>query len=233
MQPYEKEHEKEVFKGLSFKDKLDHIWTYYKMPIIIGAIALFVLGWCINRFILNPPPVNDGVVIVYSSFDDSVALKELRTDINEHFAPSLADNHDIAIQSLTNYGDNIIYYEQQKVNLEKIVAMIAAKELDILISSESMVNTFAIVDGEKTEGSSMMYLCDLIEVFSAEELKYIEECGFTFNDFSICVKGENTHLFNVMERNAEIPYMVFTYNCDRDISRLMAYYFMNIEPLNA
>jgi len=53
--------EKKKLKDMTFKEKIDYIWTYYKLQIIIIAVVVIFIGSIING-ILNPPtPYYSGV----------------------------------------------------------------------------------------------------------------------------------------------------------------------------
>ena len=45
MLKHEKEQEKAAFKQMTFKEKRQHIWEYYRMEIIWGVIGLIFVGW--------------------------------------------------------------------------------------------------------------------------------------------------------------------------------------------
>lgn len=45
-----------TFKEMSFNEKREHIWEYYKVHIIATVIALFFLGSMLNLYVFNPPP---------------------------------------------------------------------------------------------------------------------------------------------------------------------------------
>lgn len=45
-----------TFKEMTFNEKREHIWEYYKVHIIATVIALFVIGSMLNLYVFNPPP---------------------------------------------------------------------------------------------------------------------------------------------------------------------------------
>lgn len=51
--------------GMSFKEKTEHIWAYYKFPIFGGLFGLYLLFSVLNHYVFNPPadPVLDITVI--------------------------------------------------------------------------------------------------------------------------------------------------------------------------
>ena len=42
-------------RGMSFRDKRQYIWEYYKLQIFIFAFAAFIVGSLINVWFINPP----------------------------------------------------------------------------------------------------------------------------------------------------------------------------------
>ena len=45
----EKAAHRAAFRDMSPSQKLDHIFTYYKGPILLGLVALLILGWAVHR----------------------------------------------------------------------------------------------------------------------------------------------------------------------------------------
>lgn len=47
---------KAAFQKMSLADKADYIWTYYKLPIALGAAALFLLCSAVYRQVTKKRP---------------------------------------------------------------------------------------------------------------------------------------------------------------------------------
>ena len=57
LSPQEKAAHKAAFRAMSPRKKADHIFTYYKWPIILGLLALLVLGSVLHRELTRKEPV--------------------------------------------------------------------------------------------------------------------------------------------------------------------------------
>ena len=50
--------EKQKMKDMSFNEKRQYIWEYYKLHILISLVLLYLIGSLINTFVINPPKDN-------------------------------------------------------------------------------------------------------------------------------------------------------------------------------
>ena len=143
MLKYEKEHEKAAFKELSGKEKLDHIWTYYK-GFIIGGILLLLFGaWSLNHYIFNPPKQDSLAIGAVSSRYLDLMDTETSDTLNL-MLPTLSDKrHQITIYDLlmTHDADQNSYY-----NSQRLFMMVAAESLDVLIGDEEMMKALGQAD---------------------------------------------------------------------------------------
>ena len=57
LSPQEKAAHKAAFRAMSPRKKADHIFTYYKWPILLGLLALIVLGSVLHRELTRKEPV--------------------------------------------------------------------------------------------------------------------------------------------------------------------------------
>ncbi len=57
LSPQEKAAHKAAFRAMSPRKKADHIFTYYKWPILLGLLALLVLGSVLHRELTRKEPV--------------------------------------------------------------------------------------------------------------------------------------------------------------------------------
>ena len=57
LSPQEKEAQRKVFRAMSPEKKAEHIYTYYKWPILLALIALLILGSTVYRQLTKKEPV--------------------------------------------------------------------------------------------------------------------------------------------------------------------------------
>lgn len=164
MLDYEKAYEKELFSKMTRKEKLEHIFTYYKFPLILGACALFVIGWCLWHFVIHPTPATGLEVCFFSKYNNPDAAAELEVDLNEVLADSLGKKA-AQVLYLTDFIDDPENADQEEAIAYKIMGEVAAQNLDIMVVQEDRVAYFA----------TQSYFMPLTDLFTEEELAKITE----------------------------------------------------------
>lgn len=141
--------EKEKLQEMSFRDKMWYIANYYKMHIIGVLLGILVISQVAHIMYLNT--FEDALYCVYLN---SVSIDPLNTaPLEEDFASTLnlTSKQSITSESLyASYGDSS--GEMDYATITKIVALIAAKELDVIIADEDNIkyhaNMSACIDFE-------------------------------------------------------------------------------------
>ncbi len=159
----DKEHEREAFAKMSFKEKVQHIASYYWVPIVSGLFLIFVLFWALNHYIWNPPAEVGLEFCVFASNIDDVHCEELEDRINERYSVRLGDKK-FTTSILQDYGDDPIFQEQIQASVSRIIAMVSAGELDCIISSKKNIEAMGM----------NYYFIPLDEVLGTERLAEIE-----------------------------------------------------------
>ena len=75
------------------KDKLEHIWEYYKFNIIGAAIALYLIGSAVFNIFLNPQ-------------DDRIMVAWMGDPMPQHQLDELSERLNARIQDLSYTGDH-------------------------------------------------------------------------------------------------------------------------------
>lgn len=164
MLDYEKAYEKELFSKMTRKEKLEHIFTYYKFPLILGAVGLFVIGWCLWHFVINPTPATGLEFCFFSKYNNTDAAEALEVELNEIFAESL-DGDQAMVLYLTDFIGDQENAAQEQVVAYKIMGEIAAANMDIFVTQGDSIPAFA------TES----YFMPLTDIFTEEELSEIRK----------------------------------------------------------
>lgn len=125
------------FQEMNKKQKVNHIWTYYRYHIltaIISCIVVFTLG----KTILFPPPADDVGVMVCGPMYTNETQTQVIDDFKNNF------NTGLNITPLSWEGDT----EIASVMLEKIPLMVSVGELEILALPEEQFERFAKIYGK-------------------------------------------------------------------------------------
>ena len=133
--------EKGKLKDMSFKDKLWYIGEYYKFHIIFVIVAVIIIVSVITTVrenskdeILNVVILNENVTL------DTDALKE---DFGQFIGFDSNSQRMFFDSSMYLNPDGSITDESAMAYQAKLVAMVAAKQLDVMIAPESLINMYS------------------------------------------------------------------------------------------
>lgn len=156
--------EKEKLKTLHGKQKLQYILDYYKLPLVIIGIFLYIIIYIIYGQIHHKDTV------LYTAFVNITAGEELTKDLSTHFLES--QNIDTAKNELYLYSnlyltndENSDYHEYTYASRMKILAAIDAEQLDIVFMNKEAFNAF----------SQNGYLCNLEALLSKQDAKLYKQ----------------------------------------------------------
>ena len=130
--PQERAERKLSFREMGLADRVDYLYTYYKLPILLGLIALFLLCGGVHRRITQKEAVlyaaninvsmgDDVEARVYEDFLTAAGYNPKRTEIYLYRALYLSDN---AADSNHEYA----YASRMK-----LLASINSKQLDVVL----------------------------------------------------------------------------------------------------
>ena len=168
MLDYEKAKEKAAFKEMDLRHKREHIWEYYRLPIVLTIVGLFLLGWALNHYVINPPKKASVNLTFHSYIIDMDSFEQLEGPLKEAFPELYTDRTEIELISNTVGLDSSGNAEGEYASVMKMMAMITAKSVDLVIGDYDVLSADAYNS----------YLTPLNEVFTEEELKKIEELGY-------------------------------------------------------
>lgn len=155
--PQERGDLKLAFRKMSPADKVDYIWTYYKLPITLGLVALFLLYSTVYR------QVTKKEAVLYSALINVTVGEDLDVQLNEGFVASIGASPQKAEVSLYRgmYLSNDPSPENHQYGYAsklKLMAAIEAKQLDVVLMNREAYDIF----------SQKGYLLDLGELLAAE-----------------------------------------------------------------
>ena len=165
-------------KDMPFKKKVEYIWEYYKFHIIgtiagIVLICVFIHDWQENR---KPVYIDAAVInsdIAY--YDDN----PIRDDFIKYA------QIDTSVYNLQIDTGFIISTDQNDsmslVNTEKLMALFAAGDLDIVMGPDDIIDNF---------GGLNAYM-DLTEVLTPELKKELEDNGYEMYYTTVYEEDDN------------------------------------------
>ena len=216
---------KEDMASMTFREKLDHIWTYYKEYIAVGAVLLLILIIVLNlAFGKRKEVLASGVVCNISVRQEG--MDYMQGDFLQHLE---GDEKEQQVQLLYLYFENVAdptTVETSYNQMMQPIAMVASGELDYMIMDQMALDFY-------------MYeavFMDLREFFDEEELEnwgaYLvyPEGGV---DFGLPVAVDITHFPFVqnMVTSDEKVYFALSGNTQRpEACRLFWNYLMSWMP---
>lgn len=141
---------KEQWKQLHSKQKIQYVWDYYKFPIAVCFIFLYIIGYTIYGHFSK----ND--IILYTALVNVSIGDQVNTQLSDgfiNFIDADSSKNDVQLYTglyLTNdRGDP--NHEYTYASRIKIIASIDGEQLDIVLMNKEAFDTF----------SSNGYLCNL------------------------------------------------------------------------
>ncbi len=133
---------KAAFQKMSLSGKAEYIYTYYKLPILLGLIALYLCCSALYRQLTKKE------VILYSAHINLSVGDELNAQLNERFVsasgadPKRAEIYLYSGLYLSN-NPSLENYEYQYASNLKLMAAIEAKQLDIVLMNQEAYDIFS------------------------------------------------------------------------------------------
>ncbi|GEM_PF-887563 len=148
---------KEQFQSLTPKKRIGYIWDYYKLPIIIGLIFLYIGGYLIFRTVTKKD------TYLYAASINVSFGNEIKKDLTDGFMKDAGI--DPRHKQVFFTGSLVLGSEKESdsqysyASRMKIVAMVETQELDTVIMSKSAYDLM----------ESSGYLADLSGVADLKE----------------------------------------------------------------
>lgn len=151
----EKRNQWQALKGMGFKAHWDYFWDYYKIHVIVGIIVIAVTISLVKDIVSQKPFALSCTFVNTASMNEPTALTDGFAEY-EHIDTS---KYTVSIDASSTIDmDNPDQYTV--ANAERIYAMIAARDLDIIMADEKIFRNYV--------GNEMYQ--DLSEFFTAEEI---------------------------------------------------------------
>lgn len=207
----------EDIKPMTFPEKVDHIWTYYKEYIGVIGLLLFVTVGLVSSMITNilTETVISGAMVNITCAQE--AYDYISTDYEEH----------LGLTGMRNVRLEYTYFQDMEANNDEkdyyaamgIVAEVAAKKLDYLIMDKMSMAYYA---GQE------VYM-DLSNVFTKEELD-----AFAHKDLLIyCMEEEEKIPWPAALKINDLPYIKENLTSQGDVYLAFAGSSSKLEEIRA
>lgn len=138
--------EKESFQNMTIGKKLEHIWEYYKLPLLIIALVLFILIYTIVKLVSPEPEVLMNAALVNASpmLTDEGGEDTFDRYLKEHgYQP---EEVTIGVNA-SLYFDPEQMSESNAVSVQALAAMVMVGEIDLLTGDEGVFDLLAQGNG--------------------------------------------------------------------------------------
>ena len=126
-------------REMTFKEKIEYIWEYYKYFIIGIAIVLIICGSLINSFLINPRPETTLFVSWSAGFAFEEQLDELADVLHERVLGN-AKNEKVDVAWMLSMGDDP---SAQMARINQLVAMVASGVIDIFTLNRELIDEYS------------------------------------------------------------------------------------------
>ena len=154
-----KKSRQEALKNAGFKGKIAYFWEYYKIHLLVGIFCAIFFGALIHDIVTNK---DYGFYAIMVNCYQTVEEEDVESEFGT-LADIDTNTYQVLIDLTTSL--NLNTFDQYTIaNSEKIMAITASGDLDIITSDADTFNYFA--------RSSMFY--DLRDIMTEEELSRYE-----------------------------------------------------------
>lgn len=163
--------DKNVWQSLRRKEKFEYIWDYYKFPIAVICILLYIAGYLIYGHITTKEPL---LYLAFVNVNPSLELTKQITDGYLDYSNIASKEDELQLYTglyLTDNPENP-YIEYTYASRMKIVASIDNEALDILFMNKEAFDAF----------SQNGYLCDLEVLVKNHSLELYDEIKHCFSE---------------------------------------------------
>ena len=128
----EKAAHRAAFRAMSPAEKLDHIYTYYKWPILLGLVLLLVLGSVLHRNLTKKEPV------LYLALANVAVGEDLQRELTEGYLLEAGLNEkrqEVYLYLDLYLSDNAdtLNHEYAYASKMKLMGAVSAQKLDLVL----------------------------------------------------------------------------------------------------
>ena len=128
-------------REMTFKEKLEHIWEYYKIYMVSIIIVIFIIFSLLNAWVFNPPLDT----VLFISWNRGFVTDEQIDRLKDYLEERLIEEdarEEIIISPFFFVGDDAT---SVMADIQRTAAMLAAGMIDLFITDQELVESFSIV----------------------------------------------------------------------------------------
>ncbi len=130
--PQERAARRDSFRRMSAADKFDHIYTYYKLPILLLVTALAFVGYTVYRQVTKKD------VVLYAAYLNISVGDDLNAQLSEGFITAAGLNpkkNEVYLYQTLYISDDPAqeYLQYAYASNLKLLAAISAEQLDVVL----------------------------------------------------------------------------------------------------
>ncbi|MCR5507341.1 MAG: hypothetical protein K6F34_01505 [Lachnospiraceae bacterium] len=126
-------------KNMTFRKKVEYIWGYYKIPIILFIAAVIFVVTFIRDWRINKRPVFLSVAVINSdlAYSDNIPMK------SDYITYAGVDTDKYNLDFDTGFLISDDPRDQiSLMNSQKLIALFAAGSIDVLIGPDDMIGSY-------------------------------------------------------------------------------------------
>ncbi len=172
-----------TFRELRLKQKLQFLWDYYKLPLAVLCIVIYIAAYSIHSYFTHKDTA------LYTALVNVAAGEDLTQNLTDVFLEST--DADLSKNTCQLYSglyltedENNIYHEYTYASRMKILAAIDAEQMDLVLMDKEAFDAF----------SQNGYLYDLDSFVSKDSLLYQTLCPY-FTENTVILEDNSLDLY--------------------------------------
>jgi len=122
-------------REMTFKEKLQHIWEYYRLHLMVLIIILIIAGSLINIWLINPRQKT----VLFVAWNAGFAMNEQLTAVADALSEGIVENRKRETVEVSLFfapeGDP----QSEMANTMRLTAMVAAGVIDVFILDSELL----------------------------------------------------------------------------------------------
>lgn len=125
-------------KGMNRKEKIEHIWDYYRLPIIGTIVAIIVIYATVSQMMSNKTPIL--TVVTFDGYVNPDKSEDMCKKLQKDLLKNTNSKEKVDIQSMLINGSDP---QMQSASLQKFTAMVASGEIDVVLMPKDAFEPYA------------------------------------------------------------------------------------------
>jgi len=122
-------------REMTFKEKLQHIWEYYKLHLMAVAVILIIIGSIINVWLINPRQKT----VLFVAWNAGFAMHEQLTAVADVLADEIVEDKKRETVEVSLFYAPASDPQSEMANTMRLTAMVAAGAIDVFILDNDMI----------------------------------------------------------------------------------------------